>query len=399
MHYSSLTERINGKGAQAWEVHRSAVKRLRQGDDVLMLSIGDFDFDTPAAIVDTAVDSLRSGRTHYTSVGGEPELRQAIAQRHQQKTGQTVDPDAIVVFPGAQCALFAVMSCLAGVGDEVIILEPMYATYEATAQAGGATMVPVPLDSQNGFRLDAVRLEAAITPRTKAILINSPNNPTGMMLNRDELEAIAQLCQRYDLWLVSDEVYSSLTYETPHLSPVELPGMAERTVVVNSVSKTYAMTGWRLGWAIAPGRLPVHLVNLAQCMFFGLPLFIQDAAITALTQPFAEVETMRQIFRARRDLMDEFIAQMPCLRCVKPQGSLFMFIDVQGTGLSGLEFAQRLLDAGVAVVPGEGFGESVQNYVRLSLGVPTPMLQRAIDRIAGFVQALDLPQLELSTRA
>ena len=289
MKFSHLTERIAGEGAGAWAVHFEAMKRKRRGEKVIVLSVGEPNFDTPPAIVAAAKSSLDRGRTHYTDIVGDPPLRAAIARRHGRLTGQEVGPENVVVLAGAQCALFSVALCLLDPGDEIIVPEPMYVTYEAVVGVTGATMRRVGLDAANGFHLKAAEIAAAIGPRTRAVLINSPNNPTGAMIRRAELEALAEICRRQDLWLIADEVYGSLIFEGEHVSPAGLPGMAERTITVDSLSKSHAMTGWRLGWAVGPHALMGHVAHLALCMLYGSPGFVQDAALVAIEQDLPEV--------------------------------------------------------------------------------------------------------------
>ena len=390
LRYSDLVARIEGRGSRAWEVHSRACELEREGRDVILLSIGDPDFDTPAAIVEAAYDALRAGRTHYTAMVGTLELRQAVAAHHKAMTGQDVGPDAIVVLSGAQCALFATMMCVAGAGSEVIVPEPTYATYEAVVGASGARMVQVPLRGERGFHLDPDDIAAAITPRSRAVLMNFPHNPTGAVITRDELDGVAELCRKHDLWLVSDEVYGTLAYDGPHLSPVMLPGMAERTVVIDSLSKSHAMTGWRVGWAVAPGDLARHLENLALCMLYGCPPFIQDAAVVALSREWPEIEEMRRIFRARRDRMVARINAIPRIGCVRPEGGMFMMIDVRSSGLSSIEFSNRLVEAeGVAMLAGDGFGPSAEGYLRLSLTAPDARLDEACDRLERVARGLN----------
>ncbi|MFQ5985050.1 MAG: pyridoxal phosphate-dependent aminotransferase [Alphaproteobacteria bacterium] len=389
MRYAPLVERIAGKGSRAWDVHFRAVELAEEGRDVIFLSIGDPDFDTPRPIVDTAVDALRAGRTHYTAMEGILPLRRAIAARWSRLTGQNVDPDRVVVMSGAQCALFSSIMCLAGPGDEVVVPEPMYVTYEAVVGATGARLVNVPLKGERGFHLEARDLAAAMTPQSRVVLLNTPHNPTGAVLSREELEGVAEVCRRHDLWLVSDEVYATLTYERPHLSPAVLPGMAARTVVVDSLSKSHAMAGWRLGWAIAPGKLPVHLANFALCMLYGVPPFIQDAAVTAVSRDFEEVKAMRRAFRERRDLVVDRVNRMPLLGCPRPEGSMFLMVDVRSTGVSSAAFAVRLLEEeGLSVLPMDGFGPSGEGYVRWSLSAPLDLLQEACNRLERFVRRL-----------
>lgn len=390
LRYARLVDRIAGEGSRAWDIHYRARELERQGRDVIMLSVGDPDFDTPPPIVDAVIDSLRRGRTHYTSMVGIEPLREAIAARHHRITGQRVDASAVVVVAGAQCGLFSTMLCLAEPGDEVIVPEPMYVTYEAVVGACGARLVQVPLRGERGFHLDPDDVAAAITPNSRVLLLNFPHNPTGAMITAEELEAVAEIARRHDLWVVSDEVYATLTYDGPHRSPVALPGMGERTVVIDSLSKSHAMTGWRLGWVVAPGALPSHLGNVAQCMLYGCPTFIQDAAVVALSREFAEIDAMRATFRERRDRFTDRVNAMPHVRCLRPEGSMFLMVDVRETGLGSIDFAERLLDAeGVSVLPCDGFGPSGEGYLRISLSAPLAVLEDSCTRLERFVRALD----------
>ncbi|HET8728853.1 MAG TPA: pyridoxal phosphate-dependent aminotransferase [Alphaproteobacteria bacterium] len=387
MKYSSLVERIAGEGADAWIIHERALARVARGEDVFLLSVGDPDFDTPSPAVEAAVDSLRRGDTHYTPITGDPDLRAAIAERYRVLEGREVDPASIVVVPGAQCGLFCVAQCLLEPGDEVIVPEPKYVTYDAFLGATGAKVVEVPLDRERGFHLNLPAIAGAIGPRTKAIVLNTPHNPTGAVLERGELEAVAALCREHDLWLISDEVYASLTYEDAHLSPAALPGMAERTVVVNSLSKSHAMTGWRLGWVVAPGALPHHLANLALCMLYGSPRFVQEAGVAALRQATAEVDRMRSEYRRRRDCAAALLGNVRGIECLVPEGGMFLMLDIRGTGLDAFGFAAGLLDEeAVSVLPGDGFGPSGAGHIRMSLTEPRGRLEEACRRIEAFVE-------------
>jgi arginine:pyruvate transaminase len=303
MKFSSLTERVKGGAADVWDSHYAAAEAQREGKDVIILSVGDPDFATPEPIIEVAVRSLREGNTHYTSSVGVTALRESIAKRHQQLTGVKVSKNNVAVTSGAQNALFGVAMCICESGDEVIVLQPMYVTYEATIQAPGATLVPVVLSAEDGFRLDAKRLESAITPNTRAIFFASPSNPTGMMLNADELKIIAELAIEHDLWVVSDEVYSDIVFESEFHHIAALPGMAERSITIGSMSKSYAMTGWRTGWMVAPEAMIVNMGRLSLCMLYGLPGFVQEAATYALENEHAAVAEMREIYRRRRDLL------------------------------------------------------------------------------------------------
>ncbi len=389
MRYSSLTERISGEGARAWEIHNRAMKRVRSGDDVILLSIGDPDFDTPPSIVDSCAASLRAGNTHYTAVSGEPALRAAIARQQTAITGAACTPDQVVVFHGAQNALFSTAICLLDRDDEVIVPEPMYVTYEAVVGASGARMVRVPCPREADFHPDLAALAAAVTPRTRAIMLNTPNNPTGTMLRLEELEAIADLCRRHDLWLISDEVYATLTFERDHVSPSALPGMADRTVTVNSLSKSHAMTGWRVGWTVSPPELTVHLGNLALCMHYGCPGFIQDAAAAALDDEPAEVAAMKTELRARRDLVCNRLTGIAGLECLTPDAGMFVMLDVRGTGITTFDFASGLLEShAVSLLPADAFGASARGHLRIGLCSGRELLAEACGRIVRHTEAV-----------
>ncbi|WP_449432693.1 pyridoxal phosphate-dependent aminotransferase [Pseudomonas putida] len=389
MRFTSLTKRIAGDGAAAWDIHYRALAKRAAGEDVLLLSVGDPDFDTPAAIVQAAVDSLNAGHTHYSDVRGKLALREAIARRHQLRSGQAVEADQVVVLAGGQCALFSVAQCVLEAGDEVLVAEPMYVTYEAVFGACGATVIPVPVRPENGFRVMAEDVAARITPRTRALALNSPHNPSGASLPKATWEALAQLCIAHDLWLISDEVYSELLFEGEHISPASLPGMAERTATLNSLSKSHAMTGWRLGWVVAPPALAAHLENLALCMLYGSPEFIQDAAVVALQTPMPELQAMREAYRQRRDLVCDCLADSVGARPLKPDGGMFVMVDIRATGLTAQAFSEHLLDHyGVSVLAGEAFGPSAAGHIRLGLVVSEEHLRDACQRIARCAAAL-----------
>jgi arginine:pyruvate transaminase len=382
MRFSSLTERIGGEGSRAWEIHNRAMTRVRRGEDVILLSIGDPDFDTPPSIVDSCVASLHAGNTHYTAISGEPALRAAIARQHAAVTGTPCTPDQVVVFHGAQNALYSAAICLLDRGDDVIVPEPMYVTYEAVVGASGARMVSVPCPREANFHLDLDALAVAVTPQTRAILLNTPNNPTGTVLTVEELVAVADLCRRHDLWLISDEVYATLTFERAHISPGALPGMAERTVTVNSLSKSHAMTGWRIGWTVSPPELTPHLGNLALCMHYGCPGFIQDAAAAGLDNEPAEIAALKAELRARRDLVCDRLDGVAGLERLKPEAGMFVMLDVRATGLAAFDFASGLLESqAVSLLPADAFGQSARGHLRIGLCSSRDVLAEACRRI------------------
>ena len=295
--------------------------------------------------------------------------------------------DNVAVVPGAQGGLYCAVQCLAGPGDEIIVPEPIYATYEGVVGASGATLVTVPLRPETGFHPDLDALAAAVTPRTRVIWINTPHNPTGAVFTADEIAAIAALCRRHDLWLLSDEVYEDLAFARPHVGAWSLPDMAERTVVVSSLSKSHAMPGFRLGWVVGPPALIRHLFNLLLSMTYGGPAFIQDGALAALTADLPEVAALREDYRRRAALMSELLREAPGCRVVPPEGGMFVLLDVRGTGLDSAAFAARLLDAeGVAVLPCDGFGASAAGHLRIALCAPEERLGEAGERIVRFAR-------------
>jgi arginine:pyruvate transaminase len=389
MRFSSLLDRIGGPSAAAWDIHYDALARFRRGEDVILLSQGDPDFDSPPAAVEAAIDALRTGDTHYVELTGRPELRTAIARQHAQISGQAVGPENVIFLAGAQNALAAASLALLEPGDEAIVPEPMYLTYAATIGLPGARLVPVAQPLSRGLRLDPQALAAAVTPRTRAIFFATPNNPSGVAMTREELEAVARIAIEHDLWVVADEVYATLVFDRPHVSIAGLAGMAERTVTVSSLSKSHAMTGWRAGWIVGPRPLVAELAKLSLCMLYGLPGFVQAGALAALEQGEAEADAMRAAYRRRRDLMAERLSAVQGLRPLLPEAGMFMLVDISATGLSSEDFAWRLYrETGVSVLDASAFGPSLAGCVRLSFAASEARLVEAAERIRHFVGAL-----------
>jgi arginine:pyruvate transaminase len=389
MRYAPLVERVAGRGAGAWAVHIAAARRRDAGEDVIFLTVGDPDQAPPESVIEATVAALRQHRTGYAAVIGYPALREAIAARVARRTGQPCGPENIAVVPGTQGGLYCAVQCLAGPGDEIIVPEPIYATYEGVVGASGARMVTVPLRPETGFHPDLDALAAAVTPRTRIIWINSPHNPTGAVFTAAEIEAIAALCRRHDLWLLSDEVYEDLAFARPHVSAWSLPDMAERTVVVSSLSKSHALPSFRLGWIVGPPELPRHLFNLLLSMTYGSAAFIQDGALVALSRDLPEVAALREAYRARAGLLSALLREAPGCRAVPPEGGMFVLLDVRGSGLSAADFALRLLEReGVAVLPCDGFGPSAAGHLRIALSAPEPRLEEAGRRIVRFAREL-----------
>ena len=383
MKFSALVDRISGEGADAWVTHYAAKAARERGEDVIVLSVGDPDLEAPAAVVERAVECLRSGDTHYTPASGRHALREAIAEAHAARTGQPTEPENVVYFAGAQNALFAASMCLAGAGDEVITFDPMYPTYPATIEVSGARLVRAP--SGPGFRPDLAALESLLTARTRAIFWATPNNPSGVVLSEAELAVIAELARRHELWLVSDEVYAGLAPggRVPSLA-ARLP---ERVVTVSSLSKSHSMPGWRAGWLVGPRELATHAESLAMCMLFGLPGFIQEAAITALSiAPEAE-RRIRDFCNARRERFLAGLAAVPGIRASAPQAGMFMMVDVSATGLSGYDFMRALYERErVSVLDGGAFGRATARFIRVCFATDEATIDAACARIRRFCE-------------
>lgn len=381
MKFSSLTKRISGTGADAWLTHYEAVAARARGEDVIVLSVGDPDIDTPAPVLERAIEQLRRGDTHYVAAAGRLTVRQAIAGAHAARTGQPVGAENVVYLAGAQNALFVASLCLLGPGDEVVTFEPMYPTYPATLEVGGARMVCAPADA--GLRPDMAALTALVTSRTRAIVWASPNNPSGFVFNEAELAVIGELARRHDLWLIADEVYAGLA------AGGRVPGLAarlpEQVVTLGSLSKSHAMTGWRAGWLVGPRELAVNAELLAMCMLFGLPGFVQEAAITALSIAPAAEQRAREYCRTRQQRFAAGLRGIRELRPIEPEAGMFMLIDVSATGLSGREFVRALYASQkVSVMDGAAFGAATAHCVRVCFATDESSIDAACERIRRF---------------
>jgi polar amino acid transport system ATP-binding protein/arginine:pyruvate transaminase len=386
MRYSSRVERLYNAAASGWDVHFEAWEAQARGDDVLVLSVGDPNFDTPVAITDACVASLRAGDTHYNAIRGQSELRAAVASDFGLRTGLELAAGNVVMCAGTQNALLAASMCLLDTGDEVIGLEPMYLTYEATLTLGGADLVRVAQSADSGFRPDMKAIEAAVTDRTRALVITTPNNPSGVTLRNDELEAIAAIAITHDLWVIADEVYGDIVFEGTHNSIAGLPGMVERTVTVSSLSKSHAMTGWRVGWAVGPTDLMEHLAALQINVNYGLPAFVQAAALTALTEHRDAFIPMKETYRRRRDLCTEILKSASSLRVLTPDAGMYLMVDVSAVSGTSASFVRSLYEAtGVSVLDAGAFGSSSEGWVRLSFTISDDDLAEACRRIVRFV--------------
>ena len=387
--YSELSARLAGNDTGAWEVHDRALAMERDGEDVILLCVGDPDFRTPEPIIDNAVSYLRVGRTHYSPALGEMKLRRAVADLETATSPHPCSADEVAIFPGATNAIHSVMSCLLSPGDEVVVPEPMYVAYPQIMAALEATLVSVPLKVEEDFALDVPAMKAAVTERTRVMFVNTPGNPTGSIIDKTELAELAAFCLDLDIWLVCDEVYSMFTYDGKHRSLRACVECLDNVVMIDGLSKSHAMSGWRIGWAVGPQELVQKLGDFAGATLFGCPQFIQDASAFALENDQHYVARMREEYRQRRDLVLKRLGKLPGLRCHQPRAGMFIMCEVGDTGMDGREFASRLLDAEkVSVVPGDAFGPSASHCVRIGLAQPGHVLKRACKRIKRFIEAL-----------
>ena len=386
MHYASITRRLAGLGNEKWAVHFAARAKMDAGERVILLSIGEPDFSPPQGIAEETFSSIRAGRTKYSSGRGEANVLSAIAAHYSTRTGRPVSPDQAIFLPGTQTALCATVMALAETGDEVIVPEPFYVTYDGIVAASGAKQVPVLTRPEEGFHLRARDLRQVITPRSRVLILNTPSNPTGAVLSAAEIAEIGAVCAEHDLWIVSDEVYAEFTFGNAEFaSPFDDPALAERTVIVSSLSKSHAMLGYRAGWAVGSAEFAARMLPLAEALLFGCQPFIQDASAFALSNEFAECDMMRNELELRAKLVVERLQACSTIEAHMPEGGMFIFADVRRTGLSGEDFALGLLkEENVAVMPGESFGRAGAGHVRVSLTAPTDVLSEGLDRLVSF---------------
>ena len=386
MRYAPLTARLAGLGGAKWEVHGRARALKQAGEAVIELTIGEPDVPTPPELIAAATRAMEDGRTGYSNGHGETGLLRALAARYTARRGRHFGPENITTLPGTQTTLFAVLNTLLTSGDEVLLGDPMYATYEGLVASTGATLVRVPLRPEHGFRMQASDVAARITPRSRVLFLNTPHNPTGALLRREDLVALGRLAVAHDLWIVSDEVYEDLVFDGARfVSPLDLPELAERTVVAASISKSHAAPGFRSGWCVGPASFCERLLPLSETMLFGSQPFIADMTAQAIQGPSTVAEGMRARFAHRVGLIHDRLQGVAGLRVHRPEAGMFALLDVRASGMSGEEFALALLEAErVAVMPGESFGEGLAGWLRLSLTQPDAVIALACERIATF---------------
>ena len=386
-----FAERMSRLGTEgAFEVLAKARRLEAQGKKIVHLEIGEPDFATPDNIVEAGISAMQNGYTHYTPASGIFEAREAVAGFVSRTLKTEVDPTEVVLVPGSKnVLLFTLLACVEP-GDEVILPDPGYPAYESLVNFIGAVAKPVTLREESGFRMDLDELASLVTPKTRMLIVNTPQNPTGGVLTEEDVKFVCELAHKHDLLVVSDEIYSQLVYGFQHVSPLSHPGMRERTVLMDGLSKSYAMTGWRLGYAVAPKALAAKLdqlmINSSSCAAG----FTQMAAIEALSAPESEhaVARMVKVFEHRRNLVVDGLNQIPGMRCARPQGSFYVFPNIEGTGFDEHDLSDRLLaEAGVAVLPGTAFGDAGKGFIRLAYTQSEDELKLGLGRIREFIAA------------
>lgn len=391
-----FAKRMSALGTEtAFDVLAKAKALERHGKDIIHLEIGEPDFDTPKHIKDAAVKALYAGYTHYVPAAGLPELREAVAEYVSRTRGIDVDQEEVVITPGAKPIMFfTILSCV-DEGDEVLYPNPGFPIYESVVNFVGAKPIPVPLKEEDDFRLDVEFVKERITRRTKMIILNSPENPTGGIMTKDDLKAIADyVANRDDIVVLSDEIYSRIIYEGEHVSIASLPDMKDKTVLLDGFSKTYAMTGWRLGYGVMREDLAQKITQLMINSNSCTCAFVQMAGVEALRGPQDEVEKMVAEFRRRREVMVSGLNKIDGVRCRKPKGAFYAFPNMTGTGMNSGELSDYLLnEAGVAVLPGTAFGEYGDGYLRLSFANSIENIERALNRISEALEELKLKGL------
>lgn len=387
MQISKRLTGILGGGSDGWGVFLRARQMIADGTPVTELTIGEHDIRTAAPILQDMHRAALGGHTGYAAISGTTTLRDTVAQRVQSRTGVKTTRDNVVITPGGQSALFAAHAAATNPGDTALFIDPYYATYPGTIRGVSAIPKAIPAHARDAFQPQGDEIAAA-APGAKSLLINSPNNPTGVVYSRPTLDAIAQVCKDNDLWLISDEVYDTQVWNGTHLSPRALPDMADRTLVVGSMSKSHAMTGSRCGWIIGPEDAVEHLTNLATHTTYGVPGFIQDAAEFALNQGTAFETEIAAPFQRRRMLAQDIIAQQNAVTLVPADGAMYLMLDIRSTGMSGEDFAYALLDAHhIAVMPGESFGTAAAGHIRVAMTIEDTAFAQALKTLCAFAES------------
>lgn len=390
MRYASVTDRLKHLGSAKWDLHFRARALAAAGRDVLEFTIGEPDVPTPDMLIRATIDAMHAGRTGYSNGRGEPGTVAALARRYAARRGRPIGTDQVICLPGTQTALYAILRTLVEAGDEVLVGDPLYATYEGLVAQTGAALVPVPLRPEHGFRMQAADVAARVTPRSRVLFLNTPHNPTGAVLRRDDIAALGAVARAHDLWIVSDEVYEDLVFPgVPFTSPLDLPELAERSVAAASISKSHAAPGFRSGWVVGPSDFIARLLPLSETMLFGAQPFIADMTALAVSEPSPVAAGMVERFSRRAAMFFDGLDGVAGLRVHHPEAGMFTLLDVRATGLSGEAFAGSLLEEqSVAAMPGESFGASLGGWLRISLTQTDDRCAEAIRRIAAHAARL-----------
>lgn len=387
MKLSNRITTLNGGGSNGWEIFEKARDMIAAGEPVTMLTIGEHDIGTSREILEAMHEAALGGHTGYAAIPGTPALRETVAKRVEARTGVPTTSKNVLIVPGGQSGLFASHFAAVNPGDRALHIDPYYATYPGTLRAVGAEPVAVPARAENGFQPTYEDIAAKAQGAT-SLLINSPNNPTGAVYSPETLAAIAKACQDFDLWLISDEVYETQVWDGEHISPRSLPGMKERTIVVNSLSKSHAMTGSRIGWIVAPEAVISELTELVTNTTYGVTGFVQDAAQFALTQGDSVEKAVAEPFLRRRGIVQNLVENQNVAQLVPAQGAMYVMLDIRATGMSGKDFANGLLNEElIAVMPGESFGQAAAGHLRIALTVDDDRLEDAIVRLLAYAKA------------
>ncbi len=390
MKFSARTNRLASLGGEKWAVHLLALEMLAEGRDIIKMTIGEPDVPPPTDLIKVAVSAMKGGRTRYSNGRGERGLLEALSRRYSQSSGRQIAPEQVLCLPGTQTALFTVMLGIAQEGDEVLVGDPMYATYEGVIAASGATMIGVPIRSENGFRIAAEDIAVKITPQSRAILLNSPHNPSGAILTADDIAQIGALAIKHDLWIIADEVYEELVFDhASFVSALAFEELADRVIVVSSISKSHAAPGFRSGWCIGSADFIKRLLSVAETMLFGNQPFIADMTAEAVSSPSEVAAGMRRRFARRADLIFDALDGVAGLRVSRPEAGMFALVDVSALGMGSADYVLDLLEnAGVAVMPGASFGDCLSNWVRVALTVDDETVTLACIRIAEHANTL-----------
>jgi aspartate aminotransferase len=385
--HAARTKRV--KASETVRISGLVAEKKQQGIDITSFSVGEPDFDTPQHVREAAKKALDAGETHYTPAGGIHPLREAIAEKHRRENQiQQAQAQDVVVTP-TKHAIALTMLALVDHGDEVLLPDPCWVSYEPLVRLAGGTPVFVPLDQDDGFRMRAESLAEKITPKTKLLITNSPSNPTGGTDLEADVKAHADLCKDHDLYLMSDEIYEHIRYEGEHLSPASLPDMYERTITINGLSKSFAMTGWRTGWSLAPAPITKEILKLQGHTITHVTTFAQHGALAALTGTQQPVKDMLQVFTRRRETMLEALNGMPGVTCPTPRGAFYVFPRIEAGGMDDMQLTEHLIEnAHIAVTPGSAFGPAGKGHIRISYATSEDRIQQGMKRMRDALEAL-----------